>query len=218
MYTASHDLRAPISNIEGLLHLLKVLLPSSLRSSPDIAPVLARMHESVERFTRTIALLTDISKLQAEFSQPASPTALGPVLDDVQRDLQPLLAQTEGQLTLDLGDCQPLLFSEKNLRSILYNLLSNALKYHHPDRPPRVHLSCAREGSWLRLRVQDNGLGLTAAEQTKLFGLFQRLHTHVEGSGVGLYMVRKMVENGGGTIAVESQVGVGTTFTVSFPV
>jgi signal transduction histidine kinase len=218
VYTASHDLRAPISNIEGLLHLLNVLLPASLRTSSEVAPVLAHMHESIERFTRTIALLTDVSKLQAEFAQPAVPIALGPVVEDVQRDLQPLLAQTDGQLVVDLADCPQLEFPEKNLRSIIYNLLSNALKYHHPDRPPRVRLSCQHEGPWLCLRVQDNGLGLTAAQQTRLFGLFQRLHTHVEGTGVGLYMVRKMVENGGGTIAVESQAGVGTTFTVSFPV
>jgi signal transduction histidine kinase len=218
VYTASHDLRAPISNIEGLLHLLEVLLPASQRTSAEIGPVLARMHGSIERFTRTIALLTDVSKLQAEFAQPAAPIALGPVVADVQRDLQPLLTQTGGQLTLALEDCLPVTFSEKNLRSVVYNLLSNALKYHHPDRVPQVHLSCTREGNWLRLRVQDNGLGLTAAQQAKLFGLFQRLHTHVEGTGVGLYMVRKMVENGGGTIAVASQADVGTTFTVSFPV
>jgi signal transduction histidine kinase/PAS domain-containing protein len=218
VYTASHDLRAPISNIEGLLQLLNVLLPNSLRTSAEVAPVLVRMHESIERFTRTIALLTDISKLQAEFAQPATPIALRPMVEDVQRDLQPLLAQTGGHLAIDLADCPLLVFSEKNLRSVVYNLLSNAFKYHHPERPPQVRLSCAREDHWLRLRVQDNGLGLTAAQQVKLFGLFQRLHTHVEGSGVGLYMVRKMVENGGGTIAVESEANVGTTFTVSFPV
>ena len=69
------------------------------------------------------------------------------------------------------------------------------------------------------LRVQDNGLGFDVAEvKGKLFGMFQRLHTHVEGSGIGLYMVKKIVENSSGRIDVQSQPGEGTTFTVYFPV
>ena len=67
------------------------------------------------------------------------------------------------------------------------------------------------------LTVQDNGLGLSEPQQRQLFGLFQRLHTHVEGTGVGLYIVKRLVENGGGTIEVHSQPDVGTTFTVTFP-
>jgi len=69
----------------------------------------------------------------------------------------------------------------------------------------------------MRLTVQDNGLGLNAQQQTRLFQLFQRLHTHVEGTGLGLYMVKRIVENAGGTLAVQSQVNVGTTFTLTFP-
>jgi signal transduction histidine kinase len=65
--------------------------------------------------------------------------------------------------------------------------------------------------------VQDNGLGLSEAQQGQLFSMFKRLHDHVEGSGVGLFMAKRLVENAGGTIAVQSQLGVGTTFTVSLP-
>lgn len=67
------------------------------------------------------------------------------------------------------------------------------------------------------LTVQDNGLGLDALQQSQLFGFFRRLHTHVEGTGVGLYMVKRMVENAGGTITVQSQPEVGTTFCVHLP-
>ena len=67
------------------------------------------------------------------------------------------------------------------------------------------------------LEVQDNGLGLDATQQAQLFGLFRRLHTHVEGSGMGLYIVKRLVENAGGTIAVHSQAGAGATFIVTFP-
>jgi signal transduction histidine kinase len=80
-----------------------------------------------------------------------------------------------------------------------------------------VQVSCGLEDSYQVLRVQDNGLGLDLTRGSgKLFGMFQRLHTHVEGTGIGLYMVKKMVENAGGRIEVESQPNQGATFRVYF--
>ncbi|WP_161807016.1 HAMP domain-containing histidine kinase, partial [Hymenobacter sp. AT01-02] len=114
IYTASHDLKAPITNIEGLLRLLEDLLPASVRGDELLMPVLTRMQESIERFTRTIAHLTDVSKLQLEFAHPAATTALFPVLNDVQQDLQPLFAQTGGEMTIDVDGCRTLFISEKN--------------------------------------------------------------------------------------------------------
>ena len=67
------------------------------------------------------------------------------------------------------------------------------------------------------LEVEDNGLGLSEGQQARLFGLFQRLHTHVEGTGVGLYMLKRIVDNADGTIAVRSQLGLGTTFIITLP-
>jgi signal transduction histidine kinase len=99
----------------------------------------------------------------------------------------------------------------------VYNLLSNALKYQAPDRPPLVRIACEHVGPHFVLTVQDNGLGLSEQQQARLFQLFQRLHTHVEGTGVGLYMVKRIVEQAGGRITVQSQADVGTTFTLVFP-
>jgi signal transduction histidine kinase len=142
---------------------------------------------------------------------------LAEVVEEVRQDLLPQLTEAGAQLDVAVADCRPRVFSEKNLRSIVYNLLSNALKYRHPGRPPHICLTCAPEGDQLVLKVQDNGLGVNEWQRARLFQLFQRLHTHVEGSGLGLYMVKKIVENAGGTIAVESQVEIGTTFILRFP-
>jgi signal transduction histidine kinase len=108
-------------------------------------------------------------------------------------------------------------FSMKHLRSIVYNLLSNAVKYRDPARPPLVQVRATDTTAHVVLEVQDNGLGLSEEQQSQLFAMFRRLHDHVEGSGVGLYMLKRIMENAGGTIAVQSQPGVGTTFTVTFP-
>ena len=91
------------------------------------------------------------------------------------------------------------------------------MKYHAPHRPPVVHIRTRCTARQLVLEVQDNGLGLDASQQGKLFQMFKRLHHHVEGSGVGLYMIKRLITNAGGTIAVQSEPGVGSTFTVTLP-
>ena len=217
IYTASHDLKGPITNIEGLLAALTDELPIEARQRPPVTDILGMLTKSVERFQRTIEQLSDVAKLQREHGLASAPVLLAPVVHDVSLDLAPLMRSSGAQLNLELADGIAVHFLEKNLRSLLYNLLSNAFKYRDPTRPPHVRLRAVPEGSQVRLTVQDNGLGISEAGQRKLFGLFERLHSHVEGSGIGLFMVKKMVENAGGRISVASEPGVGSTFTVLLP-
>ena len=216
VYTASHDLKAPISNIEGLLLALRHELPAAIVQQRMISRLLDLMQGSVERFQQTIGHLTDISQLQQP--EAAETVNLRALIQDVQLDLAPLIEEAQARLTVRLAGCETVRVAPKNLRSVVYNLLSNAVKYRAPDRPADVQLRahCTPEG--VALEVQDNGLGLSETQQGQLFGMFRRLHTHVEGSGVGLFMVKRLIENAGGTIAVRSQVGEGTTFTVTLPV
>ena len=218
IYTASHDLKAPITNIEGLLLALREHLATAAIPPDELMQQLLDMMEgAVERFQLTIAQLTDIARLQQAHDQPAEEIVVAAVVEAVRLDLAPLLAQAAAHLAVDVAPDLRLSWPPRDLRSIVYNLLSNAVKYRHPDRAPEVRLRAARADGHVTLEVQDNGLGLTAPQQSQLFGIFRRLHTHVEGTGVGLYMVKRMVENGGGTIAVQSQPGVGTTFRVTLP-
>jgi PAS domain S-box-containing protein len=217
IYTASHDLRAPITNIEGLVQALVSELPAEAAPQSQVALILRLMQDSVERFQRTIDQLTDVSKLQREHGAAAERVPLAQVVEDVRLDLEPLIQALGAEVQVELTDCPPFPLSEKNLRSVVYNLLSNALKYHAPERRPQVCLRAWCEDQHLLLTVQDNGLGLDRAGQQKLFGMFQRLHDHVEGSGIGLYMVKRMVENAGGHVEVKSALGVGSTFLVYLP-
>ena len=217
IYTASHDLKAPISNIEGLLSLLQAELPAGVTQQGAISSTLTHMQESVERFKRTIEHLTDVSKLQKEHDTPTTAVDLATIVEDVRQDLLPLMHSISAKLVVDVTDRLAIQFSEKNLRSVVYNLLSNALKYHSPDRPPRVDVRAHVRAGYTVLEVHDNGLGIEPAYQPRLFTMFQRFHTHVEGSGIGLYMVKRMVENAGGRIEVYSQPGAGTTFFVHLP-
>ncbi|RPD44154.1 PAS domain S-box protein [Hymenobacter sediminis] len=216
IYTASHDLKAPISNIEGLLLALEHELPAAGRVG-HVPVMLGMMQDATERFKRTILHLTEVARLQHEHSPTSEQVPLAAVIEAVRLDLVPLLQQTQAQLEVQVPPALLLTSSEKTLRSVVYNLLSNALKYRHPDRVPYVRLRYYPQGDYQVLEVQDNGLGLDLSQgQDKLFAMFQRLHTHVEGTGIGLYMVKKMVENAGGYIEVESQVGQGSVFRVYF--
>ena len=216
IYTASHDLKAPITNIEGLLGTLADELPATSHVG-DVPLVLELMHGSVARFKRTLEHLTDIARLQQQHAQAPTQVGLADVVEDVRQELLPQLREAGAQLDLVVPADITIRFSAKNLRSVVYNLLSNAIKYRSPDRPALVQLRCTTTAEHHILTVADNGLGLEAGREAHLFGLFKRLHTHVEGSGIGLYMVKKMVENANGRIEVQSQLGHGSTFTVYFP-
>ncbi|UOQ69350.1 PAS domain-containing sensor histidine kinase [Hymenobacter volaticus] len=217
VYTASHDLKAPITNIESIVLALRDTLPTAVQQDDVVAHLLELLDTTVTRFRLTIGQLTDISKLQLAHAGPTEPVRLAQAIENVRLDLLPTIAAADTQLTVEVDPELVVLFSPANLRSIVYNLLGNAIKYRAADRPNVVQVRATPEPNAVVLTVQDNGLGMSAVQQRQLFGLFQRLHTHVEGTGVGLYITKRLVENAGGIITVQSQPGAGTTFTIMFP-
>jgi signal transduction histidine kinase len=219
VYSASHDLRAPISNIEGLLLALRQELPVEAWQAELVPHLLDLMDGAVARFQQTLGYLTDVTQLHPDAADPAPElVALAPLVEAVRLDILPELTAAHATLTVDLDECPQLWASPRLLRSVFYNFLSNAIKYRALDRPPLICVRCRRATpGYLTLEVQDNGLGLTEEQQGALFQLFKRLHNHVSGSGVGLFMVKKMVVNAGGMLTVQSQPGVGSTFAVTLP-
>ncbi len=213
VYTASHDLKAPILNIEGLLNSLQKRIGPETQQNQTVQEIYGLLHNSVNRFKATIQDLTDVARISKESAEDVGTIEIAVVLKEVLEDLEPQRQQARALIELKL-DCPPVIFSRKNLKSVLYNLLSNALKYRSPDRLLQVRITCTTQADYRVLSVGDNGLGIDMRHEEKIFALFKRLHTHVEGTGIGLYMVKKMVENANGKIEVESQLGVGSTFRV----
>jgi PAS domain S-box-containing protein len=213
VYTASHDLRAPIANLEGLLLVLKKRLEHKLEASEG--EMMALMEQSVGRLKKAIRELSEIAKIQKESQQPCEKLSIRQVLREVSQDIAALISESSAQVVLDMH-VETIHYPAKHLRSILYNLLSNALKYRCPSRKPIITITTRSQDEGVHLTVSDNGLGLSENQVGKLFFMFKRLHTHVEGTGVGLYMVKRIVENYGGRIWVESKPGVGTTFHLYF--
>jgi signal transduction histidine kinase len=90
--------------------------------------------------------------------------------------------------------------------------LTNALKYRALDRPLKINIDTYEEGEYYVFSIRDNGLGLNQRQQSKLFTMFKRMHTHVDGSGIGLYIIKRIIENNGGKITLESEIDKGSTF------
>jgi PAS domain S-box-containing protein len=216
IYTASHDLKAPILNIEGLTKVLARKRHTLSLQDAQLAHVLHLIEDSVVRFKETISDLTDVARIQKQLEGESEPVVLQEIVQDTLLDLQPQVQESGAVIEQDLKACPVIMFPRKNLKSVVYNLLSNAIKYRDPSRPPHINITCQEEGDYLLLRVQDNGLGMDVRDPEKIFGMFKRQHAHVEGTGVGLYIVRKIIENAGGKIQVESQVDIGSTFRVYF--
>ncbi len=216
IYTASHDLKGPILNIEGLMEALLEVLPPEVLESHSTKRITQLILHSVQRFKRTLEHLTEITKLQKEHTPNASLVDMGKLIADIELDLAPAIQAAGAQVEVDVTACPYIRFSKKNMRSVIYNLIANAIKYQAPDRSPFVQVLCQETPEYQILSVSDNGLGIESKHQDKLFVMFKRLHNHVEGSGVGLYMVKRIVENAGGKIEVESTVGKGSVFRVYF--
>nr|WKN39867.1 PAS domain-containing protein [Tunicatimonas sp. TK19036] len=216
IYTASHDLRAPITNIEGLMTALLRNLSEENRQKPIISKLAELITNSVERFKKTIYELSQVTKIQREGNEDVSQVDITVLIREIILDMAAEIAQANAQFDLDLQTCAPISFSVKNARSVIYNLISNAIKYRSPDRQVVIRVRCHAVGGYLILTVQDNGLGMDLADESKIFGMFKRLHDHVEGSGVGLYIVKKIMDVAGGKIEVQSAVDQGTTFKVYF--
>ena len=217
IYTASHDLKSPVSNIEGLINTLSDMVNRENPSKEDLNQILEMMDYSINRFSKTINDLTTITKIQKDTDEePAEKVNIPELIEDIKLLNGDLIANSGTRIIIDCENCMEISFSRKNLKSILYNLITNAIKYRSPERNPEVHISTEKIGSSVILKVKDNGLGLDQDKQKKLFTMFKRFHDHVEGTGIGLYLVKRIITNAGGKIEIESQPGVGSTFKVYF--
>ena len=212
IYTASHDLKSPITNMEGLMTLFKKSVNEKVDAKEE--KLLEMMDTSVQRLQKTIGDLVEITKHQKDLEDAVVETLFfSDITQDIKDDIYHLIKASKATIN-EHFKVENVVYKRSSLRSILYNLLSNAIKYRNPDKPLEIELKTFVKNGCIVLSVKDNGLGLNPNQQKKLFSLFRRMHQHVEGTGVGLYSIKRIVENNGGRILVKSEEGVGTEFMV----
>ncbi len=214
IYTASHDLKSPAVNLEGLVMLLKKDMEPHLDGQS--AALFEMIENSIHKLYKTINDLTEISKAQRNLEGDMEEVSIKEVLDEVKHDFQKIVIESGAKLEEYLK-VNTIHFNRSNLRSIIFNLLSNAFKYRSPERSLIISISSFNDDDHIIFCVEDNGLGIAKHLQPKLFTMFKRLHTHIEGTGIGLYIIKRIVENNGGRIHVDSDVNKGSRFKISLP-
>lgn len=214
-FVASHDLQEPLRKIIAFGD--RVKRRESATMTPEGADYLQRSINAADRMQGLINSLLDFSRVTSQ-AKPFAPTDLNRVLRDVIEDLQARIERTGGRVSV--GPMPTLDADIIQMRQLFQNLVGNALKFAKPDVPPVVEVDAdALPGGQWRLRVRDNGIGFDPKYADKIFTIFQRLHGRgeYEGNGIGLAIVRKIVERHGGNISATSQAGEGATFEVVLP-
>ncbi|ELY75438.1 PAS domain S-box protein [Natrinema gari] len=212
-YAASHDLQEPLRMITSYLQLIEGRYADDLDA--DGREFIDYAVDGAERMREMIDGLLQYSRVETK-GEPLEPVALDAVLADVREDLQVRIDERDAEITTDplprvAGDAS-------QLRQVLQNLLSNAIEYSG-DEPPRVHVSAERTGWKWEISVHDEGIGIDAEEQDRIFQVFQRLHSHEEhaGTGIGLALCHRIIERHGGEMWVDSTPGEGSTFSFTLP-
>lgn len=210
VYSASHDLMLPINNIQALTELLTDALK---KNSSNSKSYISMINGAVLRFKRMLGELSDLGKMQAEMLMEQPPVSIKNIIDDIKVNISDAIHASHTVIKTRL-EVPEIVFSEKNLRSILLNLICNAIKYRDHSRDPQISISTYRVPGFIVLSVQDNGLGIKEEDKTKIFEIYQRLDTITTGTGIGLYLLNKIMHAAGGKVELESEVGEGSTFKI----
>ncbi len=207
VHTASHDLLDPLNSIEGSISLMTAINTSD----PEIKEVLPIINGSVKKFRSLIHEIAVVAKIENNALQ-REPVDMDELLDNIDWSLTERV-KSSGALIRREMQVKHVLFSKKNLRSILYNLIANAIKYRS-ERTPVITVRIGQEHNYTVISVEDNGMGMDKRHLDTIFDKYARLHTDGDGFGIGLFLAHKIVNASGGRISVESEPGVGSKFTI----
>ncbi len=213
-YTISHNLRGPIARLLGLTDLMT-------KEEKDLSTsqwqLVNMIRQSAMEFDGIIKDLNKIIDIRNEIYKIREKVYFQDEWDIVKTSLLSFVTP-DMKIQSDFQHA-PIIYTVKPIiQSILYNLASNAMKYRSPERPLRLSVTTSAINDEIVLRVTDNGLGINLSLfENDLFKLYRRFHTHTEGKGMGLYLVKSQIEAIGGSIRVESELDKGTTFYVHMP-
>ena len=211
-YITSHDLKAPLRSIASFA----TLLEKRYRDQVDDQgrEYIDYIRSGVEQMQ---ALTDDLLQLHRvnTADRNADPVDLNDMMEEVRQQLRTVIAEFDAEL--DVGDLPRVPGDRSQLAILLRNLVSNALKFRHPDRRPQVRVQARKLDDGWEISVKDNGIGIPPEQHQRIFEAFRRLHTQdqIPGTGIGLALCQKIVERHGGEIYVESMPGEGADFRFS---
>jgi two-component system, OmpR family, phosphate regulon sensor histidine kinase PhoR len=207
--TIAHDIRGPLTNIILSVALLK---KTGKEDPEELVSVLGMIETSVRKMTNVISELTDIrhDKTRAEKLHIEN------ILEDVRLTIGEIIRQSHAHINTEFNVTE-ISFSRTKLRSILFNLIGNAIKYRSADRNPEILIRTEKNNGFVVITVKDNGIGLEAGKEKDIFDKYYRVNNKIEGTGIGLYLVKEIVTAAKGQITVHSELGKGSEFKIYLP-
>jgi len=215
-YVASHDLKEPLRMISSYTTLLDKRYKHLFDDTAS--EFFLYITDGVKRMETMLTDLLSYSRVNSQ-QKPAQPVKTGNVMEIVAATLRAKVEEAGGEIRFDPEKLPVVLSNRTHMTQLFQNLVSNALKFMG-DKKPLVEVDCVARGEEDYLfSVKDNGIGISPDNIEKIFEMFRRLHTkeEYEGTGIGLATVKKIIERSGGTIWVESEVGLGSTFFFTMP-
>jgi ligand-binding sensor domain-containing protein/signal transduction histidine kinase len=210
-FIAAHNLRAPVARMLGLGSLMKL----AGISKEEERMITEKMVHTAEELDKVVKDINTILEIRKNNTLSISEVNLYHELQFIKANLAKEILETQTEIVEDYSQGHIIQTVKPYFDSILFNLISNAIKYRDPKRKPRIEIKTEFTKDYVCLLVSDNGLGIDlAAHKKNLFTLYKRFHSHVEGKGMGLYLVKTQAEALGGKITVESKTDKGTTFKV----
>ena len=211
-YIVSHNIRSHSSNISGITNLLQ----SSL-AEEDREMFMSMLATSTDLLDQTINHLNEILTVQQTTSQLMEEVDLRVELDKTMSIFAQDLGRLGAQVINDVPQNTRIRVVRAYLDSILLNLVSNAIKYRDPERRLKIHLNSSIFGQGVRLSITDNGLGIDLSRHSEhVFGMYKTFHGNSNARGFGLFLTKSQIEAMGGTIELDSEIGKGSTFKVTF--
>lgn len=214
VYGASHDLKAPIANIEMVLAILNEKIDMK---DPDVINLSEMMYKSIHNFKEVIVDLAKVGKIESEMLEESHLENFNDIFNEVKEVMFERINFSKARISTDFLE-KGIRFPKKNLRSILLNLLTNTLKFSSSDRLPEIMVKTEKVDNFILLTVKDNGIGISKDRVDFIFKMYHRINEDTEGQGIGLYLIKKIIDTSGGKIEVESEMGKGSTFKVYFKI
>ena len=212
-YIISHNLRAPVANISGVTELLQ--MPGI--DKYDERNFIRDLGASVKKLDDVIMDLNYILQLKNKENKEKEHVKFSELLTEIKLSLNELIISNDVEIISDFSVVDEIPTLKSYLCSIFLNLITNSVKYRRQDLQPVIEITSRRLTDKIQLSFKDNGLGIDlGARGSQVFGLYKRFHSHVEGKGMGLFMVKTQVESMGGKISIFSEVNKGTEFRIEF--
>ena len=208
--TISHDIKTPLTSLGLTIEMLKKVPEKGLERFPVL---LQKVENSLINMQQIINDLASSRLKQHSFQGEEESLNFEHIMEDVRLTLAPLVEESKAVIKSEIGVSE-IVFVRRKLRSMVYNLANNAIKYASSERRPEILIKTEQDGEYMVVSVVDNGTGIAEENLESIFTKYHRLTDSVEGSGVGLYLVKEIVNHAGGKITVKSELGKGTTFKI----